>query len=117
MGTVNRIFPLNDYLHSTDTCVVRTEVLETEQVTIVAWKVGPRQEITKRSHPLGQDTWLVISGEAIYCLGGCETVRLKAGDVVVALPDEVHGVINFGAEPFIFLSVVSLANRLPETPG
>jgi quercetin dioxygenase-like cupin family protein len=110
MGAANRVFALADCLLPAEVGPVRSVVLETDYATIVAWHVSPRQQIAAHIHPRGQDTWTVMSGEAIYCLGDSASVRLKAGDIAVAKPGEVHGALNFGAEPFVFVSVVSGKN-------
>jgi mannose-6-phosphate isomerase-like protein (cupin superfamily) len=58
----------------------------------------------------GQDTWTVISGEAEYHQGNGIVTHLKAGDIAIAKPGQVHGAMNSGPEPFIFVSVVAPGN-------
>nr|HBO6797847.1 cupin domain-containing protein [Pseudomonas aeruginosa] len=36
--------------------------------------------------------------------------HIKAGDIAIAKPGQVHGAMNSGPEPFIFVSVVAPAN-------
>ena len=52
----------------------------------------------------------VLSGAGEYQLDvGGPSTRVVAGDVVVAHRGEVHGVLNVGPEPLVFVSVVSPA--------
>ena len=61
-------------------------------------------------HPRGQDTWTILAGEGDYQIDAAgQTVRIAAGDVVVAPVGAVHGVLNTGAQALVFVSVVSPA--------
>jgi quercetin dioxygenase-like cupin family protein len=83
-------------------------VLETEDSAIVVWHAHPGQEISAHVHPHGQDTWTVVSGSADYYQGGGVVAKLRAGDIAVAKPGQVHGALNTDPrEPFIFVSVVA----------
>jgi len=107
MQADQRIFILQDYLQPSADDPIRSLVLQTEHAAIVAWHVAPGQEIAAHIHPGGQDTWTVVSGEADYYLGGRQSVKLKPGDIAVAKVGEVHGALNTGSEPFVFVSVVA----------
>lgn len=107
MNSESRIFPLADYIQPSDGDPVRSVVLETAESVIVAWHVRPGQEIAAHVHPRGQDTWTVLSGAADYFQGNGVACRLKAGDIAVARPGQVHGAKTIGAEPFVFVSVVA----------
>jgi quercetin dioxygenase-like cupin family protein len=64
--------------------------------------------IAAHIHPLGQDTWTILAGTGEYILDEAGTTQtIRAGDIVVAPTACVHGVINTGEEPLIFISVVS----------
>jgi quercetin dioxygenase-like cupin family protein len=100
--------------HSTDHLVansgdpVRSVVCETAQAVIVAWQVAPGQRIASHVHPHGQDTWTVLGGEGLYDQGGGQpALGIRAGDILVARPGEVHGVVCTGALPLVFVSVVT----------
>jgi quercetin dioxygenase-like cupin family protein len=76
----------------------------------VAWHVKPGQRIPAHVHPDGQDTWTILSGSGEYLvLSTGETSAIAKGDVLLAHRREVHGVLNTGQEPLIFVSVVSPA--------
>ncbi len=74
------------------------------------------QGLEPHRHPEGQDTWVVLSGEGDYLVGGGKTRRLRAGDVAIANTGQVHGMRNTGTVPFIFISTVTSADAGVE-PG
>jgi len=110
MKAEGRIFSVADYVRPSDDEPIRSVVLETEDSAIVVWHAHPRQEIAAHVHPHGQDTWTVISGEAEYYLGSDVTTHVVTGDIAIAKPGQVHGALNTGSVPFIFVSVVSPCN-------
>ncbi|MBL8412959.1 MAG: cupin domain-containing protein [Propionivibrio sp.] len=110
METESRLFSLSDYIQASDGEPIRSVVLETDDSAVVVWHAHPGQEIAAHIHPHGQDTWTVISGEAEYYQGGGQVARLKAGDIAIAKPGQVHGAMNTGHTPLIFVSVVASGN-------
>lgn len=110
MKAEGRIFSVADYVRPSDSEPIRSVVLETEDSAIVVWHAHPEQEIAAHVHPHGQDTWTVISGEAEYYLGSGVTTHLVTGDIAIAKPGQVHGALNIGSVPFIFVSVVAPGN-------
>lgn len=107
MRTESRIFSVADHVQPSEGEPIRSVVLETDESAVVVWHAHPGQEIAAHVHPQGQDTWTVISGEADYYQGSGSVARLKAGDIAIAKPGEVHGAMNHGPLPFIFVSVVA----------
>jgi quercetin dioxygenase-like cupin family protein len=110
METESRLFSLTDYIQATDGKPIRSVVLETEDSAVVVWHAHPGQEIAAHIHPHGQDTWTVISGEAEYFQGDGLVARIKAGDIAIAKPGQIHGALNTGQTPLIFVSVVASGN-------
>ena len=110
MTAESRIFSVADYVQPSEGEPIRSVVLETPDSVIVVWHVHPGQEIAAHIHPNGQDTWTVLSGTADYFQGNGVMHALKQGEIAVALPGQVHGARNTGAEPFVFVSVVASAN-------
>lgn len=106
----NRIFPVADHVRPSDGEPIRSVVLETPHSVIIVWHVAPGQLIRPHVHPMGQDTWTVLSGEAEYLEGGGVSRPLRAGQIAVARPGQVHGARNLGDEPFVFVSVVASAD-------
>lgn len=107
MKNASRIFSIAEFIRPSDGEPIRSVVLETADSAVVVWHAHPGQEIAPHVHPHGQDTWTVISGEAEYRQGDSVISRLKAGDIAIALPGQVHGATNTGHGPFVFVSVVA----------
>lgn len=52
--------------------------------------------------------WTVLSGKGDYTLDEAGTTQpIAAGDVVVARNGDVHGVLNTGDVPLVFISLVT----------
>jgi quercetin dioxygenase-like cupin family protein len=105
---MKRIFKSHECFRSTTTEPIRSVVAESKEATIVAWYINPGQIIPPHVHPQGQDTWTILSGTGQYYLdplGNHQTI--VAGDVVVAIAGDVHGVYNHGDEALTFISVVA----------
>lgn len=105
--TDRRVFDIAEFLQSSEDEPIRSIVRESPHATIIAWTVAPGQRIALHTHPQGQDTWTVISGAGDYQTddaGGVQSIR--AGHVVIATAGQVHGVLNSGNVPLVFVSVV-----------
>lgn len=108
--STQRVFKVADHLQANDGEPIRSVVHATDDAAIVAWTVKPGQRISPHVHPSGQDTWAILAGEGDYQLDSAgQTVRIAAGDVVVAPAGAVHGVLNTGGSALVFVSVVSPA--------
>jgi len=108
-----RLFKLTEFLQPADGEPIRSVISESTDATVVAWYVKPGQSISAHVHPEGQDTWTVLSGCGEYRVSANgESIAIAKGDVLIAHRREVHGVLNTGQEPLIFVSVVS-----PTTSG
>ena len=105
--TATRLFKSGTFFQPSDDEPLRTVMNESEHAVVVAWYVKEGQKIPAHCHPNGQDTWTVLSGGGEYCLDGETRQKIGAGDVVIAYQGQMHGVVNHGDEPLIFISVVS----------
>mgnify|MGYP003334436671 CR=1 FL=1 len=102
-----RVFRVTDHLHPSDGAPIRSVVHQTSDAVVVAWTVKPGQRIAPHVHPGGQDTWTVISGTGEYQVDASgKTMPISAGDIAIAPTGAVHGLVNTGAEDFVFVSVV-----------
>ncbi|SOB77825.1 Cupin domain-containing protein [Marinobacter sp. LV10R510-11A] len=105
--SIKRIFPSANHLQPADGEPFRSVITESVEAAIVAWYVKSGQRISAHLHPEGQDTWTILSGHGQYQLDAAgSSKQITAGDVVVAHKGEVHGVLNTGPEPLVFISVV-----------
>ncbi len=108
--TAHRIFHSAEHFQPADGEPIRVVVTESPDAAVVAWHVRPGQTIAAHTHPEGQDTWTILSGQGQYRTHeDGRTEAIHSGDIVVARVGEVHGVVNDGDEPLVFISVVSPA--------
>lgn len=108
--SAQRIFDSHNLFEPNDTEPVRRVVTASADAVVVAWYLKPGQSIKPHRHPCGQDSWTVLSGEGDYVIDEAGTeVKIKAGDVVVAYANQVHGLHNRSAKPCYFISVVAPA--------
>ena len=109
--STDRIFNSSKFLQPTDDREpIRSVITASPDAVVVAWYIQPQQEIPAHQHPHGQDTWTVLSGQGDYYLDRAgTTVSIEMGDIVIAPKGAVHGVVNRGNEPLVFISVVSPA--------
>jgi quercetin dioxygenase-like cupin family protein len=107
----NRIFSSEAFFQPSEGEPIRSVVTESPDAVVVAWYIQPGQEIAAHIHPQGQDTWTILSGQGEYYLDKMGNRWLiRSGDVVVAPVGHVHGVLNTGEQPLVFISVVSPAS-------
>lgn len=103
-----RVFKSSAYMQVSDGEPIRSVVIESAHSVIVAWHVEPGQTIAPHTHPDGQDTWTILSGQGQYQVDELgNTVAVVPGDVVVANKGQVHGVLCTSSEPLRFISVVA----------
>lgn len=106
--TTQRQFRFSDHIQPSSDEPIRSVITASNDSVIVAWHVGPGQQIKPHVHPNGQDTWTVLMGRGEYWIDeDGETIAIMQGDIVVAHKGEVHGVYNDGDEPLVFISVVA----------
>ena len=105
-----RVYKSSDHMQVSDGEPIRSVVVESEHSVIVAWHVEPGQTIAPHTHPHGQDTWTILSGQGQYQVDEQgHTVAVAPGDVVIARRGQVHGVLCTSSEPLRFISVVAPA--------
>ena len=77
------------------------------QVTITRVTMEPGAVSHRHSHPRSEQTWIVEKGTATMLLAEDRTQVVAAGEVLRTPAGEIHGVINTGSEPFVYLSVTT----------
>jgi quercetin dioxygenase-like cupin family protein len=106
--STKRVHKSIDYMQASDGDPIRSVISESEHAAIVAWHVKPGQKIAPHTHPHGQDTWTILSGQGQYQIDAeGNAVTVLPGDVVVARSGQVHGVLCTSSEPLRFVSVVA----------
>lgn len=100
-----RTFDPETLVKFSDTKATVTEIAVTQHSSIAVWGVRPGQEVPAHIHPDGQDTWLMLRGALTYYLGNGQRRVIRAGEIDVASPNEVHGAINESSTDAVFLSI------------
>jgi quercetin dioxygenase-like cupin family protein len=77
------------------------------QVTITYVTMEPGSVSERHAHKLSEQVWIVERGEGILLLADEQTELLRAGDIVRTPAAEIHGVINSGKEPLVYLAVTT----------
>lgn len=103
-----RVLDPADYFQAGESAPPRIVITESQDAAIVCWHLEPGQRIELHTHPTGQDTWVVLSGEGVYLPDRNGTaLPLRPGVIAVASRGAVHGAENNSAEPLRFISIVS----------
>ena len=82
------------------------------QATITHVTMEPGSVSERHAHECSEQVWIVERGEGILLLGDEQTEVLRAGDIVRTPAKEIHGVVNSGKEPLVYLSVTTSPQNL-----
>ena len=77
------------------------------QATITHVTMEPGSASERHAHERSEQIWIVERGEGILLLGNEQTEALRAGDIVRTPAKEIHGVVNSGKEPLVYLAVTT----------
>ena len=77
------------------------------RITITRVTMQPKAVSDRHSHPTSEQEWIVESGNGTLLLASDETKPIKAGDVVRTPAGAVHGVVNSGDVPLVYISVTT----------
>jgi len=75
------------------------------RATITRVTIEPGAVSRRHAHPNSEQIWIVESGTATMLLADDATQIIGTGDVLRTPVGEIHGVVNTGNEPFVYLSV------------
>ena len=78
-----------------------------ERVTITHVTVPPGGKNPAHRHKTSEQIWIAIQGSGNLILENEATEKFSAGDVVRFEDGDLHGFINSGTQPFIYISVTS----------
>lgn len=101
----HRIFHWPDIQKFDEEEATKTVFYETENTVGAVWCMHPGQTLPMHSHEKADDIWIVVEGEADFYPESGETVKIKAGDVVVARAGEKHGMTNNADKDFVMLGI------------
>lgn len=77
------------------------------QTTITHVTMEPGSVSERHGHQRSEQIWIVERGEGILLLANEQTEIIRTGDVVRTPPGEIHGVVNNGKEPLVYLAVTT----------
>ena len=77
------------------------------RVTLTHVTVESNAEQPRHRHTASEQIWIAISGSGILLIAEDKTLPFTAGDVVRFADGDIHGFINSGSEPFVYISVTS----------
>lgn len=96
----------------------REPIYDCKNHEIHLWRVIAGEWIYPHTHPRSDDIWYIIQGQGDYYLTATEKHSVGPGDLVLASPDEVHGMFNSGTEEMLILSLLApLPVEYAEAPG
>ena len=94
-------FTLNEWLSSPD-------VVPCRELLLVRATMEPGKSHPFHCHPTREEIIYVVSGCAEQWCGG-DFRSLRPGEMVLIPKGEIHGTYNPGAEPLVFLAILSPA--------
>ncbi len=78
-----------------------------DRLTITRVVVEPGSEQPRHQHASSEQVWIALAGAGTLLLDGQREATFAAGQVVRFADGDVHGFINCGTEPFVYLSVTA----------
>jgi quercetin dioxygenase-like cupin family protein len=83
----------------------------TDKTVGAVWCLEPGQEVYLHSHSNVDDIWVCIEGEGTYFPDLENEVTIRKGMVLLAKPNQIHGMRNTGNDRFMFVGFA--AGSLP----
>jgi mannose-6-phosphate isomerase-like protein (cupin superfamily) len=75
------------------------------RATITHVTMEPSAVSDRHAHARSEQIWIVERGEGTLLLRDEKTEFIRAGDIVRTPEGEVHGIVNRGSEPLVYLTV------------
>ncbi|CRK85045.1 cupin domain-containing protein [Neobacillus massiliamazoniensis] len=84
---------------------------ETDKTVGAVWCLEPGQDLYLHSHSNVDDIWVCIEGEGTYFPDLENEIPIRKGMVLLAKPNQIHGMLNTGKDRFVFVGFA--AGSLP----
>jgi quercetin dioxygenase-like cupin family protein len=84
---------------------------ETDKTVGAVWCLEPGQELYLHSHSNVDDIWVCMEGEGTYFPDLENEISIRKGMVLLAKPNQIHGMRNTGKDRFVFVGFA--AGSLP----
>lgn len=103
-----RFFSIDDFSIKDSKKANKTALYNTGSTGGSVWAVQPGQSVQKHRHMTSDDIWICIKGKGLFYPDTQSAgEEIQAGMVIVTPKGEVHGMLNTGDEPFVFVSIVA----------
>lgn len=83
----------------------------TDKTVGAIWCLEPGQEVYLHSHSNVDDIWICMGGEGTYFPDLENEIAIQKGMVILAKPNQIHGMRNTGNDRFMFVGIA--AGSLP----
>jgi mannose-6-phosphate isomerase-like protein (cupin superfamily) len=87
---------------------------EAAPLTFSWYSIAPAARCTSHVHTGKAETWLIVQGSGEARVAG-EMFRVGPGDALVTRPGQPHELVNLGAEPLVFVNMVTKVGDDPVT--
>ncbi|MEK3855817.1 cupin domain-containing protein [Cytobacillus sp. FSL H8-0458] len=84
---------------------------ETDKTVGAVWCLEPGQEVYLHSHSNVDDMWVCMEGTGTYFPDLENEIQISKGMVILAKPNQIHGMRNTGKDRFLFVGFA--AGSLP----
>jgi len=98
-----RIFTIDDIAKFDKDEPQKNYFYETDKTVGAVWCLEPGQSVYTHSHSDVDDMWVCIQGEGTYYPDLENEIHIKQGMVLLAKPNQIHGMKNTGTERFMFV--------------
>lgn len=106
-----RVFEIDKIAKFDSNAPQKNYFYETDKTVGAVWCLEPEQEVFLHSHSNVDDIWVCIEGEGTYFPDLENEITIRKGMVVLAKPNQIHGMRNTGNSRFIFVGFA--AGALP----
>lgn len=107
-----------DFIQKKDIVVLKSDFQEShqllwnensgsERITITKVNVYPGKTNARHKHDHSEQIWIALKGTGTLLLANDETREFNEGDVVRFADGDIHGITNYSAEEFVYISVTS----------
>lgn len=101
--TAERVFEIDKIAKFDPNEAQKNYFYETDKTVGAVWCLEPGQELYLHSHSNVDDIWVCMEGEGTYFPDLENEIPIRKGMVLLAKPNQIHGMRNTGKERFVFV--------------
>ena len=76
-------------------------------VTITRVTMDPNSVSKRHAHSRSEQIWIVERGSGTLLMGEKNQAELRTGDIIRTPPGDIHGIVNTGNEPLVYLAITA----------